>query len=79
MASPIVCVAKKDGGVHIDCDCRYLNTYTVGDTYPIPRINEILRNLARLVCTVFSLYLCSFCVYKLCCVCTHICVHIDAS
>ena len=26
MASPIVCVAKKDGGVRIACDYRYLNT-----------------------------------------------------
>jgi len=29
MASPIVCVAKKDGGVRIDYDYRYLNSCTV--------------------------------------------------
>ena len=28
MASPIVCVAKKDGGVRIACDYRYLNSFT---------------------------------------------------
>jgi len=58
MASPIVCVAKKDGGVCIDCDCRYLNTYTVDDTYPMPTIDEVLRNLARLICTVYFHYIC---------------------
>ena len=31
MASPIVCVAKKSGGVRIACDYRYLNSFTVGD------------------------------------------------
>jgi len=55
MASPIVCIAKKDGGVRIACDYRYLNCYTVGDAYPMPTIDEVLRNLARLVCTVLSL------------------------
>jgi len=33
MASPIVCVAKKDGGVRIVCDYRYLNLFTLGDAY----------------------------------------------
>jgi len=27
MASPIVCVAKRDGGVRLAIDYRYLNTY----------------------------------------------------
>jgi len=27
MPSPIVCVAKKDGGVGIACDYRYLNSF----------------------------------------------------
>ena len=52
MASPIVCVTKKDGGVHIACDYRYLNSYKVGDAYPMPTIDEVLRNIARLVCVV---------------------------
>jgi len=30
MASPIVGVTQKDGDVRIACDCRYLNTCTVG-------------------------------------------------
>jgi len=40
MASPIVCVAKKSGGVRIACDYRYLNSFTVGDAYPMSTINE---------------------------------------
>ena len=47
MASPIVCVAKKDGGVRIACDYRYLNSYTVGDAYPMPTIDEVLRNIGK--------------------------------
>ena len=47
MASPIVCVAKKDGGVRIACDYRYLNSYTVGDAFPMPTIDEVLRNIGR--------------------------------
>ena len=35
MASPIVCDAKKSGGVRIACDYCYLNCYTVGDAYPM--------------------------------------------
>jgi len=37
MASPIVCIAKKDGAVRIARDYRYLNTYTVGDAFPMRR------------------------------------------
>ena len=44
MASPIVCVAKKDGGVRIACDYRYLNTYTVGDAFPMATVNDTLSS-----------------------------------
>jgi len=47
MASPIVCVAKKDGGVRLACDFRYLNSYTVGDAYPMATINEVLRSVGQ--------------------------------
>ena len=43
MASPIVCVAKKSGGMRIACDYRYLNSFTVGYAYPMSTINETLR------------------------------------
>jgi len=45
MASPIVCVAKKSGGVRIACDYRHLNGLTVGDAYPISTINETLSKI----------------------------------
>jgi len=45
MASPIVCVAKKSGGVRIACDYHYLNSYTVGDAYPMSMINETLSKM----------------------------------
>jgi len=43
MASSIVCVAKKDGGVCIACDYRYLNTYT-GDAFPMATVNDTLSS-----------------------------------
>jgi len=54
MASPIVCVAKKDGGVRIACDYRYLNSFTVGDAYPMPTIDEVLRSIGKDVSSVRS-------------------------
>lgn len=45
MASPIVCVAKKDGGVRIAVDYRYLNKYTVGDAFPMSTVNETLSKI----------------------------------
>ena len=45
MANPIVCVAKKDGGVCIACDYRYLNAYTVGDAFPMTTVNDTLNKL----------------------------------
>jgi len=45
MASPIVCVAKKQGGVHIACDFRYVNSFTIGDAFPMPTANETLHKI----------------------------------
>jgi len=45
MASPIVCVAKKDGGVRIAYDYRYLNSFTVGDAFPLTTVNDTLHKL----------------------------------
>jgi len=47
IASPIVCVAKRDGGVRLAVDYRYLNKYTIGDAYPISTIDEIVRSVGR--------------------------------
>jgi len=46
MASPIVCVAKKSGGVRIACDYRYLNSFTVGDAHPKSTVKETLSEIA---------------------------------
>ena len=45
MASPIVCVTKKTGGVRIAVDYRYLNLFTVADVYPMTTVNEILNKM----------------------------------
>ena len=45
MASPIVCVSKKSGGVRIACDYRYLNRFTVGDAFTMSTINETLHKI----------------------------------
>ena len=35
MSSPLVCVAKKQGGVRLACDYRYVNSFTVADVVPL--------------------------------------------
>jgi hypothetical protein len=41
-ASPVFFVAKKDGTGRLCQDYRRLNTYTVKNSYPLPRIGEIM-------------------------------------
>ena len=41
-ASPILFVAKKDGGLRMCVDYRKLNDRTVKNKYPLPRIDELL-------------------------------------
>lgn len=44
-SSPVVCVHKKDGSLHLCCDYRELNCKSVPDRHPIPRIQDMLDTL----------------------------------
>ena len=46
-ASPVVIVRKKDGSIRLCVDYRKLNSRTVRDAYPLPRIEEALDVLGN--------------------------------
>ena len=51
-ASPVVMVRKKDGTHRFCIDYRQLNAVTRADTYPLPRIDDLLDQLGQ--CHYFS-------------------------
>ena len=51
-ASPVVMVRKKDGAHRFCIDYRQLNAVTKADTYPLPRIDDLLDQLGQ--CHYFS-------------------------
>lgn len=46
-ASPIVLVRKKDGTLRLCIDYRTLNSVTKADSFPLPRIDDILDQLGE--------------------------------
>ncbi len=46
-ASPLVIVKKKDGSLHLCVDYRKLNAVTRKDSFPLPRIDELLDCLGK--------------------------------
>ena len=47
MASPVVCVTKKDGGICIGVDYRYLNSFSVGDAFPMSTVNFNIAEVGK--------------------------------
>jgi len=47
MASPLVCVAKKQGGMRLACDYRYVNSFTVADVFPLCTVDEMISKVGR--------------------------------
>ena len=47
MASPLVCVAKKQGGVRLACDYRYMNSFTIADVFPLSTVDEVVRKVGQ--------------------------------
>ena len=41
----VVLVKKKDGGLHFSINFFHLNAHTKKDSYPLPRIQEVLESL----------------------------------
>jgi len=50
MASGVVCVLKPDHFIRMACDYRYLNSYTVGDAFPMPNLDDVMYRVGRASC-----------------------------
>ena len=46
-SSPIVLVKKKDGTLRICVDYRRLNSVSMSDAYPMPRIDDLIDQLGK--------------------------------
>ena len=44
-SSPVVCVRKKEGSLRLCIDYRQLNSKTIRDSHPLPRVQDALESL----------------------------------
>jgi hypothetical protein len=49
-AAPIVKVRKSDGSIRVCIDYRAINERTVKDSFPLPRINDLIDQLKDATC-----------------------------
>ena len=52
--APVILVKKKDGSLRFVCDFRSLNDVTIKDTYPLPRISEVIDRMEGFVYVYFT-------------------------
>ena len=45
-SSPVIPVPKKDGSVRLCVDFRWVNEHTLQDTYPLPRVDDLLAQVS---------------------------------
>ena len=59
MASPFFFVKKKDGKLQPCQDYRYLNDWTIKNTYPLPLLSEIMDKLKGVRYSTFQNLMCN--------------------
>jgi len=47
MASGVVCVLKPDKTIRMACDYRYVNSYTIGDAFPMPNLFDVMHRVGK--------------------------------
>ena len=57
-ASPVILVHKSDGTLRFCVDYRKLNSITIKDSYPLPRVDDLMDSLSD-ACWFSTLDLCS--------------------